>query len=408
MPESPYPMISVDEAVAIVLSHVKPLPPVRRPFFEAFGLVLAEDVIAREPLPPFPAAAVDGYAVVSADRTPFRRVIGEQLPGCLGELRVGPGEAVRITTGAPLPLGADAVVMVEHTEMQPNGMVLLQELPAPGGNVRPIGQDLAVGELVVARGVCLGAAEIGLLAAVGQTEVEVHPRPRVAVMSTGDELVEPDAPLGPGQIRDSNRFSLMTAVREAGGEPFDLGRIPDRPDVVQAAIERGLRQADVLLTSGGVSMGQLDLIKPYLAKHGTLHFGRVRARPGKPVTFATVDGVPVFAMPGFPVSALVSFEIYVRPALLKLAGHTRLHRPRRRVTLRHAIRHETGRLEFQRAVVTRHADGTYSAVTTGFQGSGRLLSMRGANALLILPEAEEHFPAGTQLEAILIVPPEEA
>lgn len=407
MPESPYPMITVDEAVAIVLSHIKPLPPVRRPFFEAYGLVLANDVYAREPLPPFPAAAVDGYAVASSDHARLRRVVGEQLPGYLGDLSIGPGEAVRITTGAPLPRGADAVVMIEQTEVQPDSMVLLQDQPTPGSNVRPVGQDLAVGELVVPRGVCLGAAEIGLLAAVGQTEVDVHPRPRVAVVSTGDELLEPDAPLQPGKIRDSNRFSLMTAVREAGGEPFDLGRVPDQPEAVQMAMERGLRQADVVLTSGGVSMGQLDLIKPYLAEHGTLHFGRVRARPGKPVTFATVNGVPVFAMPGFPVSALVSFEIYVRPALLKLAGQTRLHRPRRWVTLRHTLRHETGRLEFQRAVVTHHADGTYSATTTGFQGSGRLLSLRGANALLVLPEAEEHFPAGTQLEAILIGPPEE-
>lgn len=407
MPESPYPMISVDEAVAIVLSQVKPLPPVSVPFFQASGLVLASDVYAREALPPFPAAAVDGYAVVSADRAPFRRVIGEQLPGYLGDLSVGPGEAVRITTGAPLPRGADAVVMVELTEIQPDGTLLVHDQPKPGNNVRPVGQDIGVGELVVPRGVCLGAAEIGLLAAVGQTEVEVYPRPRVAVLSTGDELVEPGVPLRPGQIRDSNRFSLMTAVREAGGEPIDLGHIPDQAQAVQAAMERGLSQADVLLTSGGVSMGQLDLIKPYLAQHGTIHFGRVRARPGKPVTFATVRGIPAFAMPGFPVSALVSFEIYVRPALLKLAGHTRLQRPRRQVTLRHDIQHETGRLEFQRAVVTRHRDGHYSASTTGFQGSGRLLSMRGANALLVLPADEERFPAGSQLEAILIGPPEE-
>jgi molybdenum cofactor synthesis domain-containing protein len=223
-------------------------------------------------------------------------------------------------------------------------------------------------------------------------------------MSTGDELVEPGEPLQPGQIRDSNRFTLMSAVREVGGVPIDLGKVKDQAAVLQATIERGLRQADALLTSGGVSMGQLDLVKPYLAARGTIHFGRVRAKPGKPVTFATVEGVPAFAMPGFPVSALVSFEIYVRPALLKMAGYTRLARPRRRVTLTHAVGHAAGRTEFQRAVVTRHPDGHYTAVTTGFQGSGRLLSMSGANALLVLPYEVGDFPAGAEVEALITGP----
>jgi molybdenum cofactor synthesis domain-containing protein len=223
-------------------------------------------------------------------------------------------------------------------------------------------------------------------------------------MSTGDELVEPGTPLKPGQIRDANRFSLMSAVREAGGVPLDLGRVSDEAAILKETIERGLRETDALLTSGGVSMGQLDLVKPYLAQRGTTHFGRVRAKPGKPVTFATVEGKAVFAMPGFPVSALVSFELYVRPALLKMAGHTRLHRPKRWVTLQHDASHATGRTEFQRAIVTRHADGRYSVATTGFQGSGRLASMRGANALLVLPYQQGDFPAGSQVEAIITGP----
>jgi molybdenum cofactor synthesis domain-containing protein len=292
---------------------------------------------------------------------------------------------------------------VEFTKEQ-DGHIRIMAQVESGSNVRPIGQDLAQGELVLSQGTYLGAPEIGLLAMIGHTEVLVYPAPRVGVMSTGDELVEPGTPLMPGQIRDANRFSLMSAVREAGGVPLDLGRVSDEAAILKETIERGLRETDALLTSGGVSMGQLDLVKPYLAQRGTTHFGRVRAKPGKPVTFATVEGKAVFAMPGFPVSALVSFELYVRPALLKMAGHSRLHRPKRWVTLQHDVLHATDRTEFQRAIVTRHADGRYSAATTGFQGSGRLASMHGANALLVLPYQHGDFPAGSQVEAIITGP----
>jgi len=402
--ESPYPMISVEAALHIILQHVAPLQPVRMQFGDAWGLVVAEDVYAAEAIPPFAASAVDGYAVIAADPSPVRRIIGAQPAGAMGTLTVTPGSAVHVMTGAPLPAGADAVVMIEHTSLEDDGYIRLHTQPAVGDNVRPIGQDVAAGQLVLSRGTVLGAAEVGLLAAIGKTHIAVYPRPRVAVLSTGDELVDPHQPLKPGQIRDANRYSLLSAVREAGGQPLDWGRIPDRAEAVHEALESALREADAVLTSGGVSMGELDLIKPYLAERGTVHFGRVRARPGKPVTFATVDGVPVFAMPGFPVSALVSFEVYVRPALLRMAGHTYVHRPRQRVILEHAIRHEPDRTEFQRAIVTRRADGRYTAHTTGYQGSGRLLSMVGANALLVLPAEQEMFPAGSELEAWLIAP----
>ncbi len=404
MCESSYPMISVEKAIEIILHHVRPLAPVALDFMNALGFVLAEDIYASEPMPPFAASAVDGYAVIAADEEPTRHLIGEQPAGTMGPFTVVPGSAVRVMTGAPIPTGADAVVMVEHTSLEDNGRVRLHIQPVAGDNIRPVGQDLAAGQLVLPRGISLGAPEIGLLATIGRTCVSVYPRPRVAVLSTGDELVDPRDQPGPGQIRDANRYSLLSAVREAGGQPLDWGRIPDRPEAVREALESALRQADAVLTSGGVSMGDLDLIKPYLAARGTVHFGRVRARPGKPVTFATVDGVPVFAMPGFPVSALVSFEIYVRPALLKMAGHTHLHRPRRRVIIEHTIRHEPDRTEFQRAVVTRRVDGRYTARTTGYQGSGRLLSMVGANALIVLPAEQETFLAGSELEAWLIAP----
>lgn len=408
MPESPYQMISVEEAVATVLGVVTPRAPVRVPFLDALGLILAEDVYADEPMPPFAASAVDGYAVIAADDSPVRQVIGEQVAGHVTAGRVVPGTAVRVMTGAPIPPGADAVVMLEDTADEADSRIRLTATVSAGNHIRPIGQDLAAGQRVLAAGTALGAPEIGILATVGRIEVAVYPRPRVAVMSTGDELVSPGSRLEPGQIRDSNRFSMLCAVREAGGQPLDFGCIPDRADAVADALERAVREADAVVTSGGVSMGQLDLVKPFLAERGTLHFGRVRTKPGKPVTFATVDGVPVFAMPGFPVSALVSFEIYVRPALLKMAGHTRWQRPRRQVTLEHAIEHETGRTEFQRAVVTRHADGWHTARTTGFQGSGRLLSMVGANALLVLPADQAKFAGGSTVEAWLTGPVRES
>jgi molybdenum cofactor synthesis domain-containing protein len=399
-------MIPVEEAIDLVLQAIQPLPPVRIPFNDALGLVLAEDVRATEPMPPFRAASVDGYAVIASDTAKMRKVVGDQAAGYVDDVQVTPGTAVRVTTGAPVPPGADAMVMVESTREQ-EGYVEIRTEVAPGSSIRPVGQDLEAGQQVLAQGSLLGAPDIGLLAMIGKTEVLVHPAPRVGVMSTGDELVEPGNPLKPGQIRDANRFSLMSAVREAEGVPIDLGRVTDETGSLQETFERGLAKADALLTSGGVSMGQLDLVKPYLAEHGRIHFGRVRAKPGKPVTFATLEGVPVFAMPGFPVSALVSFEIYVRPALLKMAGRIRVHRPRRQVALTHDVSHSPGRTEFQRAIVSHGADGQYTAVTTGFQGSGRLLSMHGANALLILPYQQADFSTGTKVEAILTGPVQE-
>ncbi len=271
-----------------------------------------------------------------------------------------------------------------------------------GANIRPVGLDIESGQLVLARGTLLGPAELGLLGTVGQAEVSVYRRPTVAVMSTGDEIVEPHEKPRLGQIRDANRFTLMGAVRQAGAEPFDLGIVRDQTGSLEEIIERGLAEADVLLTSGGVSMGQLDLVKPYLATRGTIHFGRVNTKPGKPVTFATVDGRPCFAMPGFPVSALVSFEVFVRPALLKMAGHTQIYRPREKAVLAHNFSHGAARTEFQRVVLTRQADGTLLAASTGFQGSGRLLSMAGANGLVILPRGQGDFEAGSIVEALLV------
>lgn len=404
MPESPYPMILIEAALAIIEREVRPLPPIQLPFYEALGLVLAEDIFADEPMPPFAAASVDGFAVVAADGPGRRRIVGDQMAGYMAGVQVKPGTAARVTTGAPIPTGADTMIMVEQTEEKDGYVDILTADLQPGSNIRPIGQDIERGQQVLPAGTVLGPAELGLLGTVGKTVVTVYRRPIVAVMSTGDEILEPHEPLQPGQIRDANRFTLMGAVQQAGALPLDLGIVRDKANMLQDTIERGLAQADALLTSGGVSMGQLDLVKPYLASRGTVHFGRVNTKPGKPVTFATVDGKPCFAMPGFPVSALVSFEVFVRPALLKMAGHSRIYRPREKAVLAHRVSHAAARTEFQRVVLTRRADGTLVASTTGFQGSGRLLSMVGANGLIVLPHGQDDFEAGSVVEAMMLGP----
>ncbi|MBE7471595.1 MAG: molybdopterin molybdenumtransferase MoeA [Anaerolineae bacterium] len=406
MPESPYPMLLVEEALALIEREVRPLSPVTMSFSQALGLVLAEAVLAAEPMPPFAAASVDGFAVIAADGPGLRRIVGDQMAGYVAGLYIEPGTAARVTTGAPIPPGADTMIMIEQTEEQNGQVNILTNDLQPGANIRPIGQDIEIGQVVLPQGTVLGPAELGLLGTVGKTQVTVYPRPTVAVMSTGDEIVEPHQQPELGQIRDANRFTLMSAVRQAGAEPLDLGIVRDKANSLQDTIERGLAEADALLTSGGVSMGQLDLVKPYLASRGTVHFGRVNTKPGKPVTFATVDGKPCFAMPGFPVSALVSFEIFARPALLKMAGHSRIYRPREQAILAHAFSHTAARTEFQRVVLTRRADGKLVASSTGFQGSGRLLSMVGANGLVILPHGQGDFEAGTVVEALVLGPVE--
>lgn len=400
--ESPYPMINIEDALAIIQRETRLLPPQTVSLAEALDCVLAEDVIAGEPMPPFAASSVDGYAVIAADGAGLRQLVGDQAAGYVDNIVVKPGTAARVTTGAPVPPGADAVVMVEETEAGNGTVEILTGSTPAGANIRPIGQDIETGQVVLAAGTLLGPPEMGLLGTVGRAQVTVYRRPVVAVMSTGDEIVEPHETPQPGQIRDSNRFTLMSAVRHAGAIPLDLGIVRDKQGQLEQIIERGLGQADALLTSGGVSMGQLDLVKPYLASRGTVHFGRVNTKPGKPVTFAVVDGKPCFAMPGFPVSALVSFEVFVRPALLKMAGHRHIYRPREKAVLAHNFGHAAARTEFQRVVLTRRPDGLLEAASTGFQGSGRLLSMAGANGLVVLPRGQDDYLAGQTVEAMLL------
>jgi molybdopterin molybdotransferase len=399
-----YDLIEADTALEIVLKHVSPLLPQTVTTFEALDLVLAQDVMAQEDLPPFPCSAKDGFAVIAHDTTNPRRLIGEQTAGYIADLRVEIGTCARITTGAPLPPGADAVIMVEYTQEAP-GLITLQREVAPGADVRPVGQDITTGQRVLEAGLSIGPQEIGLLASLGYTSVRAYPRPRVGVLSTGDEVVEPDRTPKPGQIRDSNRYTLMAAIQRAGMQPISLGIGSDQQEELMAKMAAGLSTCDALITSGGVSMGKLDLIKPLLETEGQVHFGLVNMKPGKPLTFATMRGKPIFALPGFPVSSLVSFELFVRPALLKMSGQRLLLRPRVPVTLAETIQGDAWRPEFHRVKLSRER-GVWTARTTGAQSSGRLLSMVGANGLLVLPKRSQPFAAGETVPAILLDHPE--
>jgi len=394
-------MLSVEEARALVMGLVTPLAAADLTLADLLGRVLAEDIVATQDMPPFAASTVDGFALVVADMNPRRRLIGEQTAGQMHNLTVTPGTVARITTGAPVPQGADAVVMVEHTEER-DGHVIVHEMDLrPGANIRPIGQDIATGDLVLKQGLVLGPAEIGVVATLGRATARVIPPPTVGVLSTGDELVESGAPPGRGQIRDSNRYALMAAVRQANGVPLNLGIARDEPGDLERRVRQGLTEADVLVTSGGVSMGHLDLVKPLLERLGTVHFGRVNMKPGKPLTFATVGATLAFALPGNPVSSLVGFEMFVRPAIRCLQGYADSRRPTLRARLAHAVRHEPDRTEFQRAVVESTPEG-YTARTTGGQGSSRLMSMVGANALLVLPHGVGDYAAGDEVDVLLL------
>jgi molybdenum cofactor synthesis domain-containing protein len=373
------------EAWEIIAAHLPTLESERISVRDAAGRILAEDIHAPEDFPPFAASTMDGFAVSSEDSSPWREIIGNQPAGIVLDVEVTDGYTVRIMTGAPLPRGADAVVPVEATELAEDHVVIHQEEVSPGENVRAIGSDIKAGERVLRAGTHLGFAEIGLLASMGITPVPVMRRPRVSVLSTGDELREPEEATGPGQIRDANRFSLSAALSEAGAEITWTGKAPDNRADLEALLDTRTREDDIVITSGGVSMGELDLIKAILfdADDVMVHFRRLYLKPGKPLNFATRDRTLIFGLPGNPVSSLVTFEVFIRRAILTMAGSSHPQRPIVRVALEEQT--EPGdRIEYQRGIVTQDADGRLVGRSTGMQRSSRLASFVGANALLMI------------------------
>lgn len=404
MRASAYPLIDADEAAALVLEHTPRLGIERVALAHCVGRVLAEDLVAPASLPSFPSSAVDGYAVRAADAGKSLRVVGESAAGRPFEGKVAPGTALRILTGGVLPAGADCVVMLENVE-EKGDVVTVPASLKPGQNFHAPGADLRAGERVLAAGEQLGAAELGLAAALGFPRLPVFRRPRVALMSTGDELVEVGEKPGRGQIVDSNRWALLAALRDAGAEVRGLGIGPDEPDALRKLVVDAVREVDVLVTSGGVSVGTHDLVKPLLESLGTVHVGRVKLKPGKPFTFATLpEGRLAFGLPGFPVSSLVTFEVFVRPALRKMQGFARLQRPSLPVRLGYDARATAERTEYQRVTLRREGHELV-ADTTGSQSSSRLMSLAGAHALVRIPAGDHGIKAGTTVEAIILALP---
>ena len=398
---STYPLIDAGEAAVLVLERTPVLGVEQVALADAPGRVLAHDLHAEAPVPAFASSAVDGYAVRAADAGKTLRVLGESAAGRPFDGQVTPGTAARLLTGGVVPHGADTVVMVEDVQVVGEQVTVPANLK-PDTNFHKIGADLQAGDVILRAGSQLGAAEIGLAAATGRARLPVHRRPRVALMSTGDELVEVGTTLREGQIPDSNRWALLAALRDAGADVDVLGIAPDEAHTLRAFVIGALERADALVTSGGVSVGTHDLVKPLLESLGTVHVGRVKLKPGKPFTFATLDGGRVaFGLPGFPVSSLVTFEVFVRPALRKMQGFAELQRPLLAVRLGYDAKATADRTEYQR-VTLRREGRELVAETTGSQSSSRLMSIAGAHALVRVPAGETGISAGTVVEALII------
>ncbi len=388
-------MIPLEEAKARVAEAITVLPPSSVVIADARGLVLAEQIVATESIPPFPNTAMDGFAIRAADVAQASETAPVRLPivatvaaGAVAPRPLEAGEAMRIMTGAPIPEGADAIVMVELTKTEGDDVDVLASVPV-GNHVRPAGDDLTPGTIVFEIGETLSAAHLGVLASLGRETVVVHARPRVGVFSTGDELVVGPAPLAPGQIRDSNRPTLLALVEEAGCIPIDLGSLPDDEDAIETALRAAADKCDVMITSGGVSMGDFDFVKRVLIRLGDLAWMQVAIKPAKPFAFGEMLDTPIFGLPGNPVSSSVSFELFARPSLLKMMGRPDTERlwvwalcdeP--------LLRSSDGKTHFHRAVVRQEPDGGWWVRSAGGQGSHQLSALAAANGLAMLPDGD--------------------
>jgi molybdopterin molybdotransferase len=408
-------LLDVAEAQQRLLESFNPLLPISLPLIQSAGRILAEDVRSQVDLPPFANSSMDGFAVRTAEagsasqqKPVVLKVVADIPAGTVSSISIQAGQAARIMTGAPLPDGSDAVVPVEHTDFNerqpgtpPPAFVQILKPAQIGENTRPRGQDIHVGEVVMRRGFHLRPQDIGFLAMLGIPELKVYESPRVAIFSSGDELLPVNAPLSPGKIHDANSYTLITLVEKYGGSFVNLGIVPDTAEAVRDCLERAVAEkVDLILSSAGVSVGAFDFVRSVVEEQGRLEFWRVNMRPGKPLAFGYYRGVPFIGLPGNPVSAFVGFEVFVRPALLKLAGLSHWEKPVRRVILQEPVESD-GRQSYLRGIV-QYQNGTWQAHLTGHQGSGNLHSLVQANALLLIPSGVKSLPIGAEVDAWLL------
>jgi len=405
-------MMSVEEALARILAEIQALPTTQVPLSEALGLVLAQDIVAQEDIPPFSNSAMDGFALLSRDsqprsgQPPRLRVTGGVAAGYVADQAVTEGTTMRIMTGHPVPPAADTVIQVELTrteDPQSEWVEIMQAVP-PGNNIRPAGEDMHQGQTILLQGNEIGSWEIGVLATLGWANVPVTRRPHVAILGTGDEVIDVDEPLRPGKIRNSNSYLLEAAVRLAGAIPHRLGVARDTVESLREKFTEAI-QYDLIITSGGVSVGDFDLVKNIMAEQGHVDFWRINMRPGKPVAFGSIGKVPLLGLPGNPVSAAVTFELFGRPVIRKMLGHTRLLRPQVDVVVTDGVNERVMRRHYVRAWV-EWRDGRFVARTTGNQGSHITTSLLHTNALIIVPEGGVQIQAGGSAKALMLTWPE--
>jgi molybdopterin molybdotransferase len=409
-------MKSVDEHLSDVLERIRPLPAFAQHLLDADGHHLGEDVLSPRDVPLFDNSAMDGYAVLlddvltATEQRPAVLPIVQELPaGAAETVKLQPGTCARIMTGAPVPPGAEAIVPVEWTDGAAEGSVRITRSPEPGRHIRRQGDDIQAGQVLLTAGTLLGPRQIGLLAGAGIELAVVHPRPRVVVISTGSELVEPGTEPGPGRIPDANGFILSSAARAAGATVYRVAAVPDDGNTLLEAIEDQLIRADLVITSGGVSVGAYDVVKEVLAGLGTVTFDEVAMQPGKPQGFGVIgpDQIPIFTLPGNPVSAYISFELFVRPVLRKLLGYQNLHRERIELICTESFDSPPGRAQFIRGRVDPQTEGrSYTVSPVGGQSSHLLGGLARADCLICVPTGQTRVSAGEMVQVMVLEQPE--